>query len=149
MCIYNSLKVEYLSYSKVTLHQRRRNFLFSFFSVCGGLDYYPSPLQNLLKKTITTKQISLLAPSSWGEPNGKQSTSTKSRPDENGENQPGELSVSMYISVVEYIPPRTVRFTYQSTSLPSSPAPCQISSTSVARCLKLVGKFNGCAYAQY
>lgn len=63
------------------------------------------------------------------------------------ENQPGELSVNMYISVVEYIPPRTVRFTYQSTSLPSSPAPCQISSTSVARCLKLVGKFNGCAYA--
>lgn len=60
MFFYNSLKVKYLSYSKATLHQRSKKNLFSFFSVCGGLDYYPSPLQNLLKKTITTKQISLL-----------------------------------------------------------------------------------------
>lgn len=56
---------------------------------------------------------------------------------------PGDLSVSMQISVVEYIPPRTERFTYQSISEPSSPAACQISSISIARCLKLIGTFAG------
>ena len=65
--------------------------------------------------------------------------------DQSKEHKPGELSVSMYISVVEYIPPSTVRFTYQSISEASSPTTCQISSTSIALCLKLVGTFNGCA----
>ena len=65
--------------------------------------------------------------------------------DQSKEHKPGELSVSMYISVVEYIPPSTVRFTYQSISEASSPTACQISSTSIALCLKLVGTFNGCA----
>lgn len=52
----------------------------------------------------------------------------------------------MYSSVAEYIPPRTVRFTYQSVSVASSPAACQISSTRIALCLKLVDIFKGCAY---
>jgi hypothetical protein len=57
--------------------------------------------------------------------------------------KPGELSVSIYTSEVEYIPPSTVRFTYQSISDPASPAACQISSTRTARCFKLVETFAG------
>ena len=50
----------------------------------------------------------------------------------------------MYTSVAVYIAPRAARLAYQSTSVASSPAACQISSTNIARCLKLVGIFNGC-----